>query len=180
MNYVAPAFQPIQFIPTSQKDTILNSHVTHVTAVAHERLETGGNHWCFYLAIDGPNSVKLDMVPSYTVSSTNTRGGSKGILILSSLDNEISTFATKEVKLDVRNDLKVAHFVSLLEGNKRHQYEFNDQGQGCRFWTDDQVLLFQRSGYVTDPAQVAETRAAIRTQYPDQTQYPLGVGEYYS
>ncbi|KAL4784120.1 hypothetical protein BJX76DRAFT_367865 [Aspergillus varians] len=179
MNYTPPVFQPLQYIPAGQRETILNSPVHYLSAVAHGRLDTGGNHWCFYLAIGGTRSVQLDMTPSYTVPSTSIRGGSKGILVISALNCLVSDATTKQVRLDVRSGLKVADFVNLLEGQKRHHYEFNDQGQGCRYWVDDQMTLFQRSGLVTNPAQVVEAKASILTQYPDQAQYPLVPSAYY-
>ncbi|KAL4929003.1 uncharacterized protein BDV17DRAFT_291008 [Aspergillus undulatus] len=156
MNFTLPPFKSIRYVRADQKQLILHSPVLYATAVAHSKLEGGGNHWCFYLVIDEETSVRLDMTPSHSVGSTSIVGGFKVIL-----------------------GLTVAHFIRLLEGNKRHQYEFTSQGKGCRYWTDDQLSLFQMAGLATNPAQMAEAKAAILTQYPDQVQYPLVVGGYY-
>ncbi|RDW72411.1 uncharacterized protein DSM5745_07583 [Aspergillus mulundensis] len=179
MNFTAPIFQPIQFVPASKKPEILELPVLHISAVAHARLESGGNHWTFYMTVSSTESIQVDMTPSYTVPSTITSGGSKGNLVVSQLTYKFSPDSTKIVRLDVRDGLTVKHFVELLESEKRHLFEFNELGQGCRFWVDDQLTLFSEKGLLTNQNQVEEARASILTQYPDEKQYPLVVGSYY-
>ncbi|KAL4920909.1 hypothetical protein BDW62DRAFT_175539 [Aspergillus aurantiobrunneus] len=70
------------------------------------------------------------MTPSYTVPSSVIQGGSKGILVISHLNEPFPACATKTVRLAVRNGLKVADFVDIFEREKRHLYELNDCGQG--------------------------------------------------
>ena len=100
-------------------------------------------------------------------------------MIISLLPHLIPDYATKSMRLDVRPGSRVRDFVNLIVDQKRHQYEFNSEGQGCRFWVDHQIAHVQVAGLFVDEAQVAEARKAILTQYPDEVQYPLVVGEYY-
>ncbi|KAL4901509.1 hypothetical protein BDW74DRAFT_181799 [Aspergillus multicolor] len=120
------------------------------------------NHWTFYLNVVSAecNFIQLDMTPSYTVPSTIIQGGSKGILVISQLPYKFSPDSTKI-------------------SEKRHLYEFNGMGQGCWFWVDDQITLFAEKGLFTNQNRVEEAKASIRTQYPDEKQYPLVVGSYY-
>lgn len=63
---------------------------------------------------------------------------------------------------------------------KRHLYEFDNAGQGCRFWVYHQIGLFLDEGLVVDGGQVEEARRAILVMYPEMVEYGLVVGEYYS
>ncbi|GES58985.1 uncharacterized protein DSM5745_07583 [Aspergillus terreus] len=119
------------------------------------------------------------MTPSYTVPSTSIAGGSKGNLVVSLLDYTVSPSAQKVVRLDVLTGRTVRDYVSLLVEHGRDKYEFNDQGQGCRYWVDQQIDLFYQHGFLVSRAQIEEARAAILTQWPDRMQYPLVQGGYY-
>lgn len=119
------------------------------------------------------------MTPSYTVPSDIQSDGSKGIVIVSDLPYAIPDVATKVVRLDVRPGTKVSDFIDLIMEKKRNLYEFNSEGQGCRFWVDDQLTLFHDTGLLIDGAQIDEARRAIGTQYPGELQYPLVIGSYY-
>jgi hypothetical protein len=179
MNLRPPSFKPLRFVPASKKDEILDKDVFWVDAVAHERLPQGGNYWCFYLRVSATHSIHLDMTPSYTVPSTSVAGGSKGNLVVSLLDYTVSPSAQKVVRLDVLTGRTVRDYVSLLVEHGRDKYEFNDQGQGCRYWVDQQIDLFYQHGFLVSRAQIEEARAAILTQWPGRMQYPLVQGGYY-
>ncbi|KAE8413115.1 hypothetical protein BDV36DRAFT_300232 [Aspergillus pseudocaelatus] len=180
MNTQQHPFNPIQYIPSKVKKAILNLPILTLSAVAHEPLPQGGNHWSIYLSTSETVYIRLDMTPSYTIPATVNRGGSKGILIVSRVDGLRLGTATKVVRLDVRGGLKVSDFVDLLVKEKRHLYEFNDAGQGCRFWVYHQIDLFWDVGLVVDGGQVEEARRAILVMYPQMVVYGLVVGEYYS
>ncbi|KAE8137317.1 hypothetical protein BDV38DRAFT_293093 [Aspergillus pseudotamarii] len=173
-------FTPIQYIPAKEKDSILNLPISTLSAVAHEPLPKGGNHWSIYLSTSDTDYIRLDMTPSYTVPATVNPGGSKGTLIVSRVDDLRLDTATKVVPLDVRGGLKVIDFVDLLVKEKRYLYEFNDAGQGCRFWVHHQIGLFWDEGLIVDSGQVEEARRAILVMYPEMVEYGLVVGEYYS
>ena len=100
-------------------------------------------------------------------------------MIISLLPHLIPDYATKSMRLDVRPGSRVRDFVNLIVDQKRHQYEFNSEGQGCRFWVDHQIAHVRDAGLFMDEAQITEARNAILIQYPDEVQYPLVVGEYY-
>ena len=172
-------FQALRFIPASQQNEIMNKPVRWANAVCHERLPQGGNHWCFYLRVGESTSVHLDITPSYIVPSTTIAGGSKANMVVSLVGYAVSPAAQKVVKLDIPAGKTVRDLVDLLLEHGREKYEFNGQGQGCRYWTDHQLDLFCEHGLFIDHAQVQEAKAAILTQWPDQVQYPLVQGGYY-
>ncbi|KAL4878887.1 hypothetical protein BJY04DRAFT_220718 [Aspergillus karnatakaensis] len=181
MNIPRPQFQALGFIPVGEREKTMSYSVESVLAVAHEELSGGGNHWCFYLQIPGgQHSVHIDITPSYTVPSTTLSGGSKAYMLVSHLEYQYLQSATKVVQLDVRAGLAVRDFVDLPVENGRHQYEFNSEGQGCRYWTDEQIdLFFFSRGFFVTRAQVTEAKNAILTQHPSGLQYPLVVGAYW-
>lgn len=45
--------------------------------------------------------------------------------------------------MEARPDCKARDLVDLLVGQKRHQYEFNAAGEGCRYWATQQIDLFE-------------------------------------
>ena len=179
MNIQAPPFQSLQYVPAGEKEVILDLPILWVNAVAHGRLPQGGNHWCFYIRVGDDSTVCVDITPSYSVPSIVKPGGSKGIMIISLLPHLIPDYATKSMRLDVRPGSRVRDFVNLIVDQKRHQYEFNSECQGCRFWVDHQIAHVRDAGLFMDEAQIREARNAILIQYPDEVQYPLVVGEYY-
>ncbi|KAE8343834.1 hypothetical protein BDV24DRAFT_161137 [Aspergillus arachidicola] len=154
MNTQQPPFTPVQYIPAKEKESVLNLPITSLTAIAHEPLPQGGNHWSIYLSISERDYVRLDMTPSYIVPATVNPGGSKGILIVSHVDDARLGMATKVVRLDVRGGLK-----------------------GCRFWVYHQIGLFWDEGLVVDGGQVEEVRRAILVMYPEMVEYRLVVGD---
>lgn len=143
MNIPQPSFQPLKFIPADKREEMLNFPVLWVDAVAHHPLPKGGNHWCFYFRIPEGRSVRVDITPSHSVPSVTKPGGSKANMVISYLLYPISRSASKVVQLDVRAGATVREFVNLIVNQKRHQYEFNSEGQGCRYWTDNQIDLFR-------------------------------------
>ena len=100
-------------------------------------------------------------------------------MIVSLLNYAFSRSAQKVMRLDVLRGKTVREFVDLLIQHGRHKYEFNSQGQGCRYWTDHQINLFHQRGLLVNQSQVQAAKAAILTQWPDQMQYPLVQGGYY-
>ncbi|CAI7606313.1 unnamed protein product [Penicillium palitans] len=137
----------LQFYP-DEKESTLNRTVLLLYAVGGHQLAQGGNHWSFYLYVGRDQSVRIDITPSYPVPSVTAPGGSKAYLLVGLLPYVYSHSASKVVEIQVRTGVKVKEFVDLLIQHNRHQYEFNAQGEGCRYWTDDQLTLFQRAGLV--------------------------------
>ncbi|KAL3255315.1 glyceraldehyde-3-phosphate dehydrogenase, type I [Aspergillus niger] len=100
MNYQMPPFEPLHFVPAKDRQIMLDLPIWRVDAVAHDPLDNGGNHWCFYLNVTDTTSVQIDMTPSYNVPGVTNPNGSKGILIISYLEHavSISTTAQKAVQ----------------------------------------------------------------------------------
>ncbi|GLA74294.1 hypothetical protein AtubIFM55763_005530 [Aspergillus tubingensis] len=181
MNYQRPPFEPLQFVPARDREMILDRSIQGVNIVAHDPLENGSNHWCFYFNVTDTTSVKIDMTPSYNIPGVTNPNGSKGFLIISYLEHAvpISTAAQKVVRIEARSGCRARDFIGLILSEKRHQYVFNFAGDGCRFWTTQQIDLFQRSGFLINRSQVAAAKDAILTKWPSGVGYPLVVGTYY-
>lgn len=179
MNYQAPPFQPLKLFPPGLKESILDLTVSSVNAVAHARLPSGGNHWCFYFNIGQNDFICVDITPSYIEPSVVTTGGSKALLVVSRPNSRWPNTATKVMRLDTRPGARIGDFVDVLVNHKRHQYEFNALGEGCRYWMDHQLSLFQDSNLLVDAGQVIEVKNAILLQYPDEAHHPLIPGTYY-
>ncbi|KAI9042330.1 uncharacterized protein KD926_005625 [Aspergillus affinis] len=158
---------------------MMNQVVRWVDAACHERLPQGGDHWSLYLDIGANRSVRIDITPSYVVPSTSIPGGSKANMVVSLLEDAFSRPTEKVVKLDVPNGSTVRELVNLLIQHGRHKYEFNAQGQGCRYWTDHQLALFDQHGLLVNRAHIEAAKAAILTQWPDQMSCPLVQEDYY-
>lgn len=164
-------FQPLHFLPADQKGEILDLPVTLLNAVAHTSLLQGGNHWCFYLSVPDTNTINttttnnrsssssnnkehsicIDITPSHTIPSITKPNGSKANMIISYLPYPISPVMhpnslCKVVPLKTRTKPHVRAFVDPLLAHNRHQYEFNELGQRCRFWVRHQIELFGGCG----------------------------------
>lgn len=182
-----PPFLPVRYLPSAQEPLIRSFPLTSISAVAHEPLPSSGNHWSLYLHSSSPSHthslIHLDITPSYTQPPTTLPSGSKAILIISLLpyhpSPSIPDRATKICPLSTPTTLLVSDVVDLLLSHGRHRYEFNDQGQGCRAWTDRTITLLHQHGLVVRSDQVEDARAAILLQHPDHSHYPLVQGAYY-
>ncbi|KFX91377.1 hypothetical protein V490_05948 [Pseudogymnoascus sp. VKM F-3557] len=172
-NYTPPAFQPICYVPGNKEAEIRSCQVQEISAVAHDLLDGGGNHWCFYLQISGTQTACLDMAPTHTVPSTILPNGSKGNMIISMLPDRSSISAANIVQLDVCAGLTVSPVVDLLIQSDRSKYEFNSESRGCRMWTTDQIALFERQGIITNSTQAEEARNAILREYPSLRPFPI-------
>ncbi|WEW56173.1 hypothetical protein PRK78_001610 [Emydomyces testavorans] len=181
----------IKYIPPSAEPSLLPRQITSIEVVAHEKLPHGGNHWSFYLQTistqtdNDPQTVQLDVSPSYSIPSTILPGGSKAFLILSTNPHSLTPLgtSTKRLPLAVRQrpDLpSVQELMHLLTVRQhRHRYEFDDQGRGCRFWVRDQIPYLLDEGLIIDEEQAQRAREAILLEFPDGKEFPLTIGRYY-
>ncbi|KAJ5803801.1 uncharacterized protein N7518_000104 [Penicillium psychrosexuale] len=116
-----PSFQPVRFIPSAEKEDMLNSTVLFLYAVGHQPLSEGGNHWCLYLGVGDGRSVCIDATPSYNVPAIKMPGGLKAFMLISLLSYIYSELAEKAVKIQVRTGTKVKDFIDLLLQHNRHR-----------------------------------------------------------
>ncbi|PWY80793.1 hypothetical protein BO94DRAFT_537003 [Aspergillus sclerotioniger CBS 115572] len=171
-------FHPIHFIPATRQAHILATPITSARAVGHTQ-EGGTNHWCFYLETSPSTSIQLDCQPSHSITSTEIPGGSKAFVIISELDRLLSHDAETEFRLDVVPGLTVTKIIEHLTDHGRHNYEFDSNGVGCRYWVTDQINLLYELGVFTDSSQVDAAKDGIRKLWPEKTAHPLDQGSYY-
>lgn len=193
MQKSTSVFDPVKYIPASERNQLRAWSVRDLLAVAHEPLEVGGNHWCFYLQIedsDGTESVCIDTIPSHITPSSIIPGGSKSYTIISKKPSPIHQRGKNEdagtdisfmkiCRLPVSKDKTVGDIVDLLIQRGRHRYEFSSEGTGCRKWVSDQIWLLSDVNLVTDVKEVLATDAAIKCKFPSGLTYPIDEGAYY-
>ena len=181
-------FDPVHYIPASEEKQLRALVVENLLAVAHEPLEVGGNHWCFYL--QGTESVCIDTVPSHVTPSTILQRGSKSYMIISKKPSPVhqhrekkdagnGTSFTKICRLPVVKNKTVGDIVDLLIQQGRHKYEFSSEGTGCRKWVSDQIWLFSSVDLITDMKELLATDDAIKCKYPSGVTHPMDEGAYY-
>lgn len=172
------SFQPVHFIPTGRKDHILASPILQILAIPHENLIIT-NHWCLYLVTSPTTSIQMDCQPSHTVPSTILHGGSKSNLVISELSTRTPHDAQTEFALGVKPGLTVGQVYDQIVQHGRHQYEFDSEGVGCRYWVTNQIDLLYQLRLVTDAAQAEAAKDGVRKLWPQQTPLPLDRGAYY-
>lgn len=157
-------FEPIIFVPLSSKAQILSSAMTEIWAIGHsiDTAKEEGNHWCFYpQQIDGMRSVQIDIIPSYIVSSTIIKGGSKANIVISLLMCLSSKDLLIVSKLQVRGNLIVKEVVDTLVCSGAHSYKLNREGIGCKAWVSTQLDLLLSSEIIISNKEVTEVKSAL-------------------
>ncbi|KAJ5018255.1 hypothetical protein K4K57_005685 [Colletotrichum sp. SAR 10_99] len=183
-----PVFQPVVFVPRKDQVKTLDFPVSEVRAVAHDLLDDGANHWCFYLQIapsmkrPQEQSVRIDATPSGLPGAV-VPGGSKANILISLLGYEVSKQAQHVSRFAVPRGLKVENFVQAITGNGRDKYDFDASGRGCRKWTSDQIDLFFELGLLRSKSDADAGKKNILLEWkeykPTGRQYPLDKGCYY-
>ena len=186
-------FDPVRYVPASEKDQMRALRIESILAVAHEPLEIGGNHWCFYLQTensDRTESICIDTVPSHTEPSTVIQGGSKSYMIISkkaspihqnseNADTSNGTCFTKICPLPVSKETTVGEVIDLLIKEGRQKYEFSPKGTGCRKWVADQIWLLSSHNFNKNEKDVLSAVGAVQRKYPGGREYPMDEGAYY-
>ncbi|KAF4828149.1 hypothetical protein CGCTS75_v007586 [Colletotrichum tropicale] len=185
-----PKFEPVQFIPKKDREQILSLSVLEASAVAHEPLAKGGNHWTFYLTIT-PNTfeadawrlMQLDCTPSGTPAGDGG-DGSKANIVLSLLEDRQYSRAQCKCRLTTRQPLKVSDFIDTIIEHGREKYDFNNMGLGCKKWVADQMDLFLKAGIITDQEEVKHARSEMMFQWEkfehiDDHSSWVSTGSYY-
>lgn len=106
------------------------------------------------MAISEGESIRLDLSPTYTGAAC---------LIIRKLDYSISLNVVKACDLSVRGGLTAKDIVDLLQSVHYDRYRFSDGGQGCRFWVDSVLMLFQDHQITTVENEVQDAREALQS-----------------
>ncbi|KAI1935578.1 hypothetical protein LOZ66_005118 [Ophidiomyces ophidiicola] len=151
-------FNPVHFIPASKKDNILALPVQSISVAGHEQ-NAGTNHWCLFARVSPTIAFRIGCQPSYSVPSTILLGGSKSNIILSWLNSVESP--------------------DIIKTARRHKYEFDSNGVGCRYWVTGQLDLLQQQQILVSPQEVAMAKETLQKLWPEATPLALDQGAYY-
>ncbi|EEP78420.1 predicted protein [Uncinocarpus reesii 1704] len=172
------SFNPVHFVPASEKASMLALPVRSILAVGH-RQKADTNHWCLYLSTPQNTSVRIDCQPSYSVPSTVLPGGSKANVVISRLNCPVSMEAEKSFDLAVKPNLTAADVYNTIIEHNRHKYEFDSEGVGCRCWTSGQLDFLLQQQILTNASEVAAVKEGILKLWPAGTPLALDQGAYY-
>ncbi|GJC97632.1 hypothetical protein ColKHC_06458 [Colletotrichum higginsianum] len=186
-SFQPPPFEPVQYIPKRDQDDIRGFAVLETSAVAHEPLDNGGNHWTFYLTV-APNPldtedrrlVQLDSTPSGTPSGGGG-SGSKANIVISLLEDREFSRAQCICRLKTRDSLTVGDFVDAITDHGREKYDFDDRGRGCKKWTADQMDLLLEVGIIVQEEDVANAKKDMMLQWDgfrrsgDHSEWAVGI-----
>ncbi|KAI8269523.1 hypothetical protein K4K58_001191 [Colletotrichum sp. SAR11_239] len=166
-----PKFEAVQCIPKKDREHIFSLSVLEASAVAHEPLVNGGNHWTFYLTVtpnhldpDAWRLIQLDCTPSGTPAGGGG-DGSKANIVISLLEDRQFSRAQCICRLTTRQPLKVSNFVDTIVEYGREKYDFDNKGQGCKKWVTEQMDLFLNVGIITDQDEVQSAKSEMMFQW---------------
>ncbi|KAK2774920.1 hypothetical protein CKAH01_12973 [Colletotrichum kahawae] len=166
-----PKFEPVQFIPKKDREKILSLSVLEASAVAHEPLGNGGNHWTFYLTVtlnhldpDASRLIQLDCTPSGTPAGGGGEG-SKANIVISLLEDRQFSRAQCICRLTTRQPLKVSDLVDAVFEHGKEKYDFDNKGRGCKKWVAEQMDLFLEVGIITDQDEVQSAKSEMMFQW---------------
>jgi hypothetical protein len=183
--YRPPVFEPIKYVPSSDKDQIRAKPVFALHAIAHEHIpgpHDGGltNHWCSYLQISETEdeSVCINAQPNPQQEATTIPGGSKADVIVSVVHGPVVN-ATHTAKIPVAEGVTVGQLVDCLAQHGREKYDFTADGVGCRKWTTDTLTLLAQQGWLVSNEAVEAATGDIKKLWPEGTSLALDNGMYH-
>ncbi|KAK1988656.1 hypothetical protein LZ30DRAFT_468431 [Colletotrichum cereale] len=188
-SFKPPPFETVQCIPKKERSQIFGFAVLEASAVAHEPLANGGNHWTFYLTAT-PNPldlserrlIQLDSTPSGTTAGSGS-SGSKANIVISLLEDRDFSRAHCICRQHTRDSLTVGDFVNAVTEYGRDKYDFDERGRGCKRWTADQMDLFLNLGLFVEEDDVRDAKNHMMFQWDgfqrigDHSEW--AVGPYY-
>ncbi|KAJ3570215.1 hypothetical protein NPX13_g5801 [Xylaria arbuscula] len=134
----------------------LKHQITNITVVAYRNQDNRGdgklsptNHWSIFLKTTENNSVRVEMA-----HGLGNDGLTGKVELLSKkyicTNNAIYTMSFQPIKT-----ITVQDFIDLLTENKRQQYTFTPEFEGCSFWVYTIIGDLEAAGVV--PAGSAES-----------------------
>jgi hypothetical protein len=112
------------------------------------------NHWRIFLELDENTSVSVNM--QYTIN-----GPKQGTMILKSEERSCTKQFVKKVTLELGSaQVHVQEIVELIKTKELHNYIFNEDGEGCRYWNLVFLGYMEGKGYI-DEGSLGEAREAL-------------------
>lgn len=130
------------------------------------------NHWCFYLQMSGSSSIRMDMTPSPVLSpGARDEDGTLGCLLIQELRYLLSNQVVKHFEIAKRGSLTLGDVLSAIREEGYQNYDFNQKGLGCRYWTTKVLQMLQEKGLIGDFSEVLQ---ALPKAWDKNGQLPLG------
>ncbi|OHF03608.1 hypothetical protein CORC01_00927 [Colletotrichum orchidophilum] len=182
--------KPIVYVPKGKEEAILSTPISGAKVIAHNVLEGGANHWCFYLTVapdvgqhgDMETLIQVDCAPS-GLAGAMLRNGSQATIVVSHVEREMPNDAQHAATMAVSTGCRVGSFIRAIEENGRDKYDFDENGRGCRQWTSDQNDLFLQLGLLSSAEQAEQAKSDILLEWegfePTGRRFPLDCGVYY-
>jgi hypothetical protein len=184
--YKPPVFEPIKYVPASDKADIRAKPVYALHAIAHEHIpgpHAGGltNHWCSYLQTSESEeeSICINAQPNPQQQATTISGGSKADVIVGVVHGPVVN-ATHTAKIRVAKGVTVGQIVDCLAQHGRDRYDFTADGVGCRRWNTDTLTLLAQQGWLIGSEAIEAATDDIKKLWPEGIPLALDNGMYYT
>ncbi|KAJ7849993.1 hypothetical protein B0H14DRAFT_3137764 [Mycena olivaceomarginata] len=142
-----PTIIPVRTL--KQNPDLLQTPVAQISIIGTETSEADGVfHFRMSLVLSDKKVIRLDASPAFTDPSHMSRG-----YVLLEYDPELepagpAVFTVKVAHPEVT--LTAAHICkALFNDNAQDQYDFNDDGNGCRHWCAVSLDKLAEAGYIT-------------------------------
>ncbi|GAW12904.1 hypothetical protein ANO14919_022760 [Xylariales sp. No.14919] len=96
------------------------------------------NHWVMFLQYSDTSSIKVDMHP----------GQLGGTIDVSSKTYTNSNRAVHIFSLEPMGEFTGQDILDLIAENRLHQYDFNEDNEGCRFWIFTILEFLEWDGFL--------------------------------
>jgi hypothetical protein len=155
----------VDYMPPELSNELGNLQAAKISVAAHlpinatNESKTKTNHWCFYVEVGKAKSVRINMTVNVLAQSGSfDKAGFLGTLNVQNLPYLFSDTVTKSVTLDTLNAeaATVLDLVAAIQEVGYEKYDFESNGNGCRFWVIKVLELFKEKGFVGDITEAVE------------------------
>lgn len=108
------------------------------------------NHWMFYLQTSSNASVRLNMEDAFK-KGIRDKSGHEGILKAGTQKYHLSSDVVKHIEVGLtRSNITVKEILSVIQEKGYQNYDFNSNGEGCRYWVKKVLELFKEKTLVSN------------------------------
>ncbi|KAI9808785.1 MAG: hypothetical protein M1825_003938 [Sarcosagium campestre] len=111
------------------------------------------NHWNFFFQISGTQSLFVDPKPAVMTNKLQ--------LEITLKDNHMTSHGLLHVTLTPVEGLTIKDVLELITTNRLDRYEFDSDGNGCRYWALQFVAHLNRAEKLENPQEVALLRERL-------------------
>lgn len=157
----------------------LTKTVDQIHFVAHENANDTAdpplpptNHWTIFMELGSGGSARIEAVPG--ADSTEP-----GMILIESKPYAVSSHISHRESATPPNGTTMEGILSLLIKNKRDQYRFTDDGEGCRYWCKVFAEDLAAAGLIPGAAQITSALGQYWKYKGGSEPRELGVGTFF-